>query len=141
MIGKALEIAWKAHEGQTDKAGKPYIQHPLAVASRMETEEEIAIALLHDVVEDTEVTFEDLEQAGFPKRVLDALRLLTHDPAEDYFTYIERVKGNQLARKVKLADLAHNSQIDRLSEITEKDRERLEKYRKAKEMMGEKLSQ
>lgn len=141
MIGKALEIAWKAHEGQTDKAGKPYIQHPLAVASRMETEEEIAIALLHDVVEDTEVTFEDLEQAGFPQRVLEALRLLTHDPAEDYFTYIERVKGNPLARKVKLADLAHNSQTDRLPEITEKDRERLEKYRKAKEILGERQSQ
>lgn len=136
MIGRALEIAWNAHKGQTDKAGNPYIRHPLTVAGKMDTEEEIAAALLHDVVEDTEVTLEDLEKAGFSETVLEALRLLTHSPEEDYFTYIRRLKENPLARKVKLADLDHNSQLDRLPKITEKDRERLEKYQKAKEILN-----
>ena len=112
MIGRALEIAWNAHKGQTDKAGNPYIRHPLTVAGKMDTEEEIAVALLHDVVEDTEVTLNDLEKEGFPEAVLEALRLLTHSPEEDYFTYIRRLKENPLARKVKLADLDHNSQLE-----------------------------
>ena len=102
----------------------------------MDTEEEIAAALLHDVVEDTEVTLNDLEKEGFPETVLEALRLLTHSPEEDYFTYIRRLKENPLARKVKLADLDHNSQLNRLPKITEKDRERLEKYQKAKEILN-----
>ena len=89
-----------------------------------------------DVAKDTEVTLNDLEKEGFPETVLEALRLLTHSPEEDYFTYIRRLKENPLARKVKLADLDHNSQLDRLPQITEKDRERLEKYQKAKEILN-----
>ena len=135
MIGTALEIAWDAHKGQTDKAGNPYIRHPMTVASSMDTEEEIAAALLHDVVEDSEYTFKDLKERGIPETVLEALRLLTHDPEEDYFSYVRKIRANPIATKVKLADLEHNSRLDRLPEITEKDLQRLEKYKKARDIL------
>ncbi|MBQ3390351.1 MAG: HD domain-containing protein [Firmicutes bacterium] len=138
MIGTALEIAWKAHEGQKDKGGKPYIRHPLSVAAQMDTEEEITTALLHDVVEDSDYTFEDLEAAGFPERVMEALRLLTHDDDTDYFEYVRKLRENDLARKVKLADLAHNSREDRLGRNpTEEDWKRLEKYAAARKILEE----
>ena len=135
MLGTALEIAWDAHRGQVDKAGRPYISHPLTVASKMDTEEEIAAALLHDVVEDSRYTLDDLRKAGIPEEVLEAVRLLTRSPEEDYFDYVRRVKENPIAAKVKMADLQHNSRLDRLPEITEADRERLEKYRRAMEIL------
>lgn len=135
-IGKALQIAWEAHFGQKDKGGRPYIRHPLSVAGRMDTEYEIITALLHDVAEDTEVSLEDLRNMGFPEEILKALSLLTHDPEEDYMDYIRRIRSNELARRVKLADLWHNSQAERLGrEPSEKDLRRLEKYAKAMEIL------
>ena len=131
MVDLALSIARKAHEGQLDKAGVDYIEHPIYVASQVDTEEEKAVALLHDVIEDSPVSAEELLQAGLPETVVTAVQVLTKEKEQDYQTYLETVKKNPLARVVKLADLKHNSNLSRLSSITEKDRERLKKYKKA----------
>ena len=131
MVDLALSIARKAHEGQLDKAGVDYIKHPLYVASQVATEEEKAVALLHDVIEDSPVSAEGLLQAGLPETVVTAVQVLTKKKEQDYQIYLETVKKNPLARVVKLADLKHNSDLSRLSSITEKDRERLKKYKKA----------
>jgi len=131
MVDLALSIARKAHEGQLDKAGVDYIEHPIYVASQVDTEEEKAVALLHDVIEDSPVSAEELLQAGLPETVVTAVQVLTKKKEQDYQTYLETVKKNPLARVVKLADLKHNSDLSRLSSITEKDRERLKKYKKA----------
>ena len=131
MVDLALSIARKAHEGQLDKAEVDYIEHPIYVASQVDTEEEKAVALLHDVIEDSLVSAEGLLQAGLPETVVTAVQVLTKKKEQDYQTYLETVKKNPLARVVKLADLKHNSDLSRLSSITEKDRERLKKYKKA----------
>ena len=131
MVDLALSIARKAHEGQLDKAGVDYIKHPIYVASQVDTEEEKAVALLHDVIEDSPVSAEGLLQAGLPETVVTAVQVLTKKKEQDYQIYLETVKKNPLARVVKLADLKHNSDLSRLSSITEKDRERLKKYKKA----------
>ena len=131
MVDLALSIARKAHEGQLDKAGVDYIEHPIYVASQVDTEEEKAVALLHDVIEDSPVSAEGLLQAGLPETVVTAVQVLTKKKEQDYQTYLETVKKNPLARVVKLANLKHNSDLSRLSSITEKDRERLKKYKKA----------
>ena len=131
MVDLALSIATQAHEGQLDKAGVDYIEHPIYVASQVDTEEEKAVALLHDVIEDSSVSAEELLQAGLPETVVTAVQVLTKEKEQDYQTYLETVKKNPLARVVKLADLKHNSNLSRLSSITEKDRERLKKYKKA----------
>lgn len=127
---KAIIIAYNAHINQKDRSGLPYILHPIHLAEQMDTEEECIVALLHDVVEDTEVTFKELEKE-FSKTIIDALKLLTHDKDTDYFEYIEKIKSNPLAKKVKLADLKHNSDETRLENITEKDIARNKKYVKA----------
>ena len=131
MVDLALSIARKAHEGQLDKAGVDYIEHPIYVASQVDTEEEKAVALLHDVIEDSPVSAEGLLQASLPETVVTAVQVLTKKKEQDYQTYLETVKKNPLARVVKLADLKHNSDLSRLSSITEKDKERLKKYKKA----------
>ena len=131
MVDLALSIARKAHEGQLDKAGVDYIEHPIYVASQVDTEEEKAVALLHDVIEDSPVSAEELLQAGLPETVVTAVQVLTKKKEKDYQTYLENVKSNSLARVVKLADLKHNSDLSRLSSVTDKDLERLEKYKKA----------
>ena len=131
MVDLALSIARQAHEGQLDKEGVDYIEHPIYVASQVDTEEEKAVALLHDVIEDSPVSAEELLQAGLPETVVTAVQVLTKKKEQDYQTYLETVKKNPLARVVKLADLKHNSDLSRLSSITEKDRERLKKYKKA----------
>ena len=136
MVDLALSIARKAHEGQLDKAGVDYIEHPIYVASQVDTEEEKAVALLHDVIEDSPVSAEELLQAGLPETVVTAVQVLTKKKEQDYQTYLETVKKNPLARVVKLADLEHNSDLSRLSSITEKDRERLKKYKKAIEFLS-----
>lgn len=118
LIYKALNIAYAAHQGQFDKSGVPYIFHPAYLASQMDTEDEIIVALLHDIVEDTAVTFDDLERDSFPVSVIDALRLLTHDDSEEYLSYVKRIKGNPLAAKIKLADLRHNSNPTRNANLT-----------------------
>lgn len=131
MTNKAMVLAYEAHQGQYDKSGLPYVFHPLHLAEQMDTEEAVTAALLHDVAEDTDYTLEDLRSMGFPDTVTDALALLTHDPSVPYMEYVERLKSNPIARSVKLADLTHNSDLSRLPVVTEKDLERVEKYRKA----------
>lgn len=133
---KAINIAYNAHIGQEDKFGIPYIFHPFHLAEQMETEEECIVALLHDVVEDTNVTFIDLEKE-FSSTVMDALKLLTRDKSKDYMEYIKKIKDNPLARKVKLADLHHNSDTTRLEKITEEDQKRNEKYLEAIKLLSE----
>ena len=128
---KAYEIAKKAHLGQVDKAGEDYIKHPEKVASFVKTGEEKAVAYLHDVIEDTELTLEDLNKYDFSKEVLEAVDIITKKRGEDYQSYLNSVKKNKLARAVKLADLRHNSDLTRLIKVTEKDIKRKEKYQKA----------
>ena len=131
MVDLALSIARKAHEGQLDKAGVDYIEHPIYVASQVDTEEEKAVALLHDVIEDSSVTAEELLNAGLPETVVTAIQILSKKKGQDYQTYLENVKSNPLARVVKLADLKHNSDLSRLRSVTDNDLERLEKYKRA----------
>lgn len=137
MTKKAMKIAYKAHEGQTDKSGIPYVFHPLHVAEQMKDEPSTAAALLHDVPEDTGITLLDLEKAGFPKAVLEAVALLTRGREVPYLDYIRKLKENSVARAVKLADLIHNSDISRLDEVTKEDKERLHVYAQAIEILTE----
>ena len=116
LTKKAMSIAYNAHHGQVDKSGVPYVFHPLHLAESMEDEISCCAALLHDVVEDTSVTLEELAQQ-FPAEVVEAVALLTHDPREDYFDYVRRIKENPVAKKVKLADLAHNSDSSRFAGV------------------------
>ena len=120
LTRKAMVVAYNAHMNQFDKAGVPYIYHPIHLAEQMETETECIVALLHDVVEDTDITFKDLEKE-FPKDSIEALKLLTHDKKVDYMEYIKAIKKNDIAKKVKIADLIHNSDETRLENITLKD--------------------
>ena len=113
---RAMNIAYAAHHGQVDKAGVPYIFHPLHLAETMDDEISCCAALLHDTVEDTAVTLEDLAKE-FPAEVVEAVRLLTHDPSENYLEYVRRIKGNSVAMKVKFADLAHNSDQSRFAGV------------------------
>lgn len=134
LTRKAMIIAYNAHHNQFDKSNVPYIYHPIHLAEQMDNEEECIVALLHDVVEDTTVTMEELEKE-FPKKIIDALKLLTHNKDIDYMEYIKAIKNNSIARKVKLADLNHNSDITRLEKVTPEDIERKEKYSKAIEYL------
>ena len=108
MTIKAMKIAYAAHEGQEDHAGVPYIFHPMHLAEQMEDEISCTVALLHDVVEDTDVTAEELD-TSFPEEVMTAVRLLTHEDGTDYFEYVRTIRSNPVAKRVKLADIAHNS--------------------------------
>ncbi|MCL1803807.1 MAG: GTP pyrophosphokinase [Eubacteriaceae bacterium] len=136
-VNKALNFAYGAHHGQLDKSGVAYIYHPAYLASQMDTEDEIMAALLHDVIEDTEATLEDLEAEGFPAAVIEAVALLTHDKGTDFFDYVQNLKGNDIARKVKLADLSHNSNASRNKALPEDMAKRLrERYAKARQMLA-----
>jgi (p)ppGpp synthase/HD superfamily hydrolase len=128
LLELALQIAVKAHAGQTDKSGEPYIFHPIRVMARCATEEARIVGLLHDTVEDTDVTFTDLKSAGFPDHLLASLRLVTHEDGMPYDDYIDAMMHDPIAVEVKLADLEDNSDIRRLKEISAKDVERLQKY-------------
>ena len=128
---KTHEVAKKAHFGQTDRAGIDYIKHPETVASFVTTDEEKAVAYLHDVIEDTTLTLLDLKKEGFSKNIIEAVDILTKKKGQDYQSYLNLVKTNELARVVKLADLRHNSDLTRLPLITEKDLERNKKYSSA----------
>ena len=139
LTAKAMQIAYNAHHGQTDKAGVPYIFHPMHLAEAMEDEISCCVALLHDTVEDTDISFEHLE-ALFPKEVLDALKLLTHHKDTDYFDYVRAIRSNPVAVKVKLADIAHNSDQSRLTGsgmIEETKAYFRSKYTKAKSILLE----
>ena len=113
---RAMNIAYTAHHGQVDKAGVPYVFHPLHLAEQMEDEISCCAALLHDTVEDTDVTLVQLADE-FPPEVVEAVRLLTHDPDSDYFDYVRAIRSNPVAMKVKLADLAHNSDETRFAGV------------------------
>lgn len=131
-LEKALEIAFVAHIGQKDKSGADYIMHPIRVMERGETEIEKICGILHDVVEDSDLTFEDLKKEGFSNDVISVLKCLTKvSEDEDYDNFIDRVIQNPVATKVKLNDLLDNMDITRLKELTEGDMKRLNKYLKA----------
>jgi (p)ppGpp synthase/HD superfamily hydrolase len=134
----AILLAVQAHRGQKDKNGTPYVLHPLRMMLRLMTDAERMVAVLHDVVEDTPHTLEDLRRAGYPEEVVQAVDCLTRRDTETYDEFIERLKPNPLAYKVKIADLEDNMDVRRISEIKESDFERLRRYRKAwAELMGE----
>lgn len=127
----AHEIAKRAHKGQVDKAGAPYILHPETVASFVTKDDEKIVAYLHDVIEDTPCQLRDLENAGFSSEIVNAVDLLTRKTGQSYKQYLKLVKTNELARVVKLADLKHNSDLSRLTHVTENDIKRLKKYQDA----------
>lgn len=127
----ARSIAEMAHRGQVDKAGRPYIEHPAYVAASVDGDAAKAVAWLHDVVEDTPTTLEDLRAAGISDEVVEAVDLLTHREGTPYIDYVRRIRSNETARAVKLADLRHNSDLSRLTEVTEADLRRADRYRKA----------
>ena len=131
----AMKIAFEAHKNQLDKAGLPYIYHPLHLAEQMKDELSTCVALLHDVVEDTKMTFEDLCKEGFSDDIIDALKLLTRDSDTPYMDYVKKIKENPVSKMVKLADLRHNSDLTRLDCVDKKALERVEKYRKAIELL------
>ena len=135
LTKKALRIAFDAHKEQTDKTGLPYIFHPFHLAEQMTDEATTCVALLHDVVEDTDMSFEQLAAEGFTGEMLSALRLLTHDPSVPYMDYVRGIKENPIAKAVKLADLRHNSDLSRMDIIDEKAIERTKKYKQAIELL------
>jgi GTP diphosphokinase / guanosine-3',5'-bis(diphosphate) 3'-diphosphatase len=134
-LDRAIEIAIKAHAGQVDKGGEPYILHPLRVMLRMRTEDERIVAVLHDVVEDSATSFEDLRAEGFSGAVIEALDALTKRPGEGRVDAAKRAARIPLARAVKLADNAENSDLSRIASPTQKDFDRLEEYRKVRELL------
>ena len=128
----AQTICYDAHAGQTDKSGLPYVFHPYHLAEQMRTEHEVCVALLHDVMEDTQWTARELVEAGIPEEYVATLRLLTHDDRVPYLDYVRNLAHDPVARKVKMADLRHNSDLTRLNHApTEADLQRREKYQKA----------
>jgi len=131
IIEKSLEIALKAYSGQKDKAGKTYILHPLRLMAKMETEEEMSVALLHDVIEDSNLTAQDLLNNGIPSNIVNAVQVLTKLSGESYENFIERVLENKLASKIKKADIEDNINILRLNSINNQDLERIAKYHKS----------
>ncbi len=130
MLGKMLVIATNAHAGQFDRGGNPYILHPLKVMHYLKTtdEELMCMALGHDVIEDTSVTYKDLREAGISERVIEGIRSLTKQPGQTYDEYKQGVFANVDAMRVKMADLRHNTDIRRLKGVTEKDIARMAKY-------------
>ena len=137
LTKKALRLCFDSHKEQTDKTGLPYVFHPFHLAEQMTDEISTVCALLHDVVEDTDTTLEDLAEMGFPPAVTEVLRLLTHDPSVPYFDYVAALASHPVAKQVKLADLRHNSDLSRMeeSEIDKWALKRTEKYKKAMDML------
>lgn len=137
LTKKALKLCFEAHKEQVDKSGMPYVFHPFHLAEQMNDEATTVVALLHDVVEDTDITFEDLEKQGFGEEIISALKLLTHNDDTPYMDYVAKIKNNKIATKVKLADLKHNSDLSRLDTVDEKALKRKEKYEKAIKLLTE----
>jgi len=133
MLGRAIEIAVTAHAGQVDKGGKPYILHPLWVMNKVRHlgEDYMIVAVLHDVIEDSDWTYEQLVKEGFNQNVMYALYALTHTKEMDYDLYIKNISLCSIAKAVKLRDLEHNTKITRLKGLRKKDFDRLEKYHRA----------
>jgi len=131
MLNKAIEIALKAHAGQVDKAGEPYIFHPLRVMLATKSDIERICGVLHDVIEDTDITFEDIRKEGFSEEVISILDCLTRRDEESYDKFIGRIIENEMACRVKLADLSDNMDLKRIKNPTDKDKQRIEKYKEA----------
>jgi (p)ppGpp synthase/HD superfamily hydrolase len=134
-IELAISIALNAHKGQLDKGGNPYILHPIAVMNRVESIEEKIVAVLHDVIEDSEVTLHHLRDHGFSEEIIDALSLLTRAEEESYEEFIRKTLKNPISRNVKIADIKENMNISRIKEPSERDYKRLEKYKEALEIL------
>jgi (p)ppGpp synthase/HD superfamily hydrolase len=130
-LDDAILLAVQAHHGQKDKASAPYILHPLRAMLQMHNEQEMMAAVLHDVIEDSPHTLAELEQAGYPREVVEAVDCLTRREDETYDEFIARIKPNALARRVKLADLEDNMDVQRLAQFGEKEFERFKKYHRA----------
>ena len=132
MLEEAIALAVEAHKKQKDKSGQPYILHPLRVMFRLQSETERIVAVLHDVVEDSEITFDDLRQMGYNEEVIEALDGVTRREEETYEEFINRSQQNPISRRVKFSDLEDNMDIRRLSrELTERDYKRLQRYKRA----------
>ena len=136
-LQRAIEISVTAHKGQVRKDGSPYVLHPLRLMMSVNSADEKIVAVLHDVVEDTDITMQQLEDEGFSKQVLAALRLVTHDDGTSYENYITNIKGNPIARAVKLADLRDNTNVFEIPKLSAKDLQRLEKYHRAYKTLTE----
>ena len=132
---KAMQIAYRAHHGQTDKSGVPYLYHPIHLAEQMNDEVTVTAALLHDVLEDSPMTAEELRAAGISQQAVDAVVLLTRPAEMPYLDYVERIRSNPIARAVKCADLRHNCDPSRLPNPPEGWREKRDLYRKALEIL------
>ena len=137
LTKQAMKLCFEAHAGQVDKCGIPYVNHPLHLAEQMRSEDEVCVALLHDVMEDCGKTPDDLRAIGISERVIETLLLLTHDGATPYLDYVGNLKDDEIARKVKVADLRHNSELSRLDTVFEKDLQRLRKYMDARVALGD----
>ncbi len=135
-LEEAIKIAVEAHKNQKDKGGNVYILHPLRLMMQMQTEKLKIVAVLHDVVEDSDYTFKKLEEKGFSEEIIEALEALTKRESESYKDFILRVKKNKLASQVKIADLKDNSDLKRIKNPTKKDLERREKYKKAIKLLN-----
>lgn len=135
MTKQAMKLCFAIHRDQTDRGGLPYVMHPLHLAEQMTDEASTIAALLHDTVEDTPYTVEDLRLMGFPEAAVNAIALLTHEDGVPYLDYVARLKNDPIARQVKLADLRHNSDLTRLDTIDGKALARAEKYKKAIELL------
>jgi (p)ppGpp synthase/HD superfamily hydrolase len=131
LIEKSLEIALRAYAGKTDKAGREYILHPLRVMAKMKTDLEMSAALLHDVIEDSEITVEELLADGIPAKVVEAVQDLTKQDGEDYLDFVARAKKNRIAARVKIGDIEDNIDVLRLATLEEKDLARIKKYHAA----------
>ncbi len=130
-LDKAIKIACEAHKGQVDKAGQPYILHPLRLMLKFNKIQEQVVAVLHDTVEDSDITCEDLVDYGFSKSVIDAIDCLSKRKNEDYKDFINRIFPNELARKIKIEDIKDNLDLTRIESINNKDLERVSKYHNA----------
>jgi len=131
LIEKSLAIALRAYSGKTDKSGCEYIKHPLRVMAKMDTDEERSVALLHDVIEDSDISAQELYELDIPQHVVDAVVCLTKQPNESYQDLIARVQTNKLATKVKLADIEDNINVLRLATLNDNDLQRVQKYHQA----------
>lgn len=141
LLNKAIQIAKEAHKGQIDKGASPYIGHPLRVMNQFADEDEKIVGVLHDAVEDSDLTLEDLKRTGFSDRIIEAVDAITKSEGEEIEHYLDRVMNNPIALKVKIADMTDNMDLSRISHITDKDRARIRNYEINIVKLKNKLSQ
>lgn len=138
LIEKSLSIALRAYAGKTDKAGREYIHHPLRIMAKMKTDAEMSVALLHDVLEDSDITAEQLLAEGIPAEVVEAVQCLSKNENEDYQDFVGRTKKNELAAKIKIADIEDNIDVLRLPSLDDYDLTRVQKYHSAWQFLNDK---